>query len=635
MSKTADILWRFDEIGQITQNPEIIRVSFRRLGVSEVLVREVIQNSLDARILGKDLKMLFSFNDVEKDSVQKYFESLLPHLEAERYPRGGKVIPDETITIIKSTPIIKILCIEDLNTTGLDGDISSLGNKDSGSNFGAFWRGEGISSKHGTKGGRWGQGKTTFNMASKVSSFWGLTRRHSDSLQLLMGKALLHPHVMNGERYVYHGLYTAKNSAPISDAAFLREFKHKMQCMRNDNESGLSLIIPYPLDEVTLESIVKAAIMHYFFPIIKKDLTIKIRNLDGSIQDIDSTTIIDIAESLEWGKTFWEKSNKDDILKVLQFSKECVELLSNGDMIKLPDSVATSLKITDETLQDTSNIGDLMISFNRGQPLGFIIPVNIITKDGNESQTHFEIFIKKYLNEGMTRSDEHYIRSGISLPEEERRLGGRPVRGILYAEDKIISEFLGDAEEPAHTHWNERREGFGEKYNLHRDTLRFIRNAMRDIVEALDMQSRERDYNLLEHIFAIPDPEKQDEEQREIKDTESAPEDPIPPSEGEFVIEKITNGFVIKYNGKRYEYPVSARLRIAYDVQRGNPFSSYEPYDFDLRDGSITIDVERCDISRMESNVIFFVLQHWKSSIKLIGFDPNRDIICHVTKVNQ
>ena len=239
---------------------------------------------------------------------------------------------------------------------------------------------------------------------------------------------------------------------------------------------------------------------------------------------------------------------------------------------------------------------------------------------------------KRNILQEMTRSDEHYIRSGISLPEEEKRLGGRPVRGILYAEDQIISEFLGDAEVPAHTRWNERREGLSEKYTNHRGTLRFIRNAMSNLVVILDMQSKERDYDLLKHIFAIPDPEIQEEDDKDKEESEKGPKEPIKPKEFDFTVAKITNGFVIKYDGHVHEYPISGWLKIAYDVQRGNPFSTYDAYDFDLNDASISVDIDGGNISKIESNVIFFTLQNRKSNIKLTGFDSNRDIILRVEK---
>jgi len=631
ITEAGEASWLFDQIGQITLNQDIVRESFRRLDISEMLVREVIQNSLDARLPGEKLKMLFSFNRVEKKKVNKFFETLYKHLKAEIYPGGGQVIPEETLSEIMASPTIDVLCIEDLGTTGLDGDISSLE-----SNFGAFWFGEGISSKEGIKGGRWGQGKTTFHMASKISSFWGLTRRNSDSRELLMGKALLYPHIINDKKYVYHGLYTKEKAEPVSDSSIINEFKNKMKCMRTVSESGLSIVIPYPIEEITPESIMKASLIHYFFPIIKKDLTIKIKNADGSVHDINDTTIIPLAESIDWSDTSWERAKKEDNLEILPFSIKCVELLSNNEIIELPEEVGDTLKIDEESLHNISK-SSIINDFNGGQTLGFKIPVKIVTIDETTSVSHFIIFIKKYVNQEMTRSDEHYIRSGISLPEEEKRLGGRPVRGIFYAEDKIISEFLGDAEVPAHTRWNERREGLSEKYINHRATLRFIRNAMSNLVLILDMRGKERDYDLLKHIFAIPEPEiqEEEEEEKEKKESEKGLEEPIKPKEFDFTVTQIINGFEIKYDGHVHEYPISGWLKIAYDIQRGNPFSTYETYDFDLNDPSITVNIDGGNISKMESNIIFFTLQNRKSSIKLAGFDTNRDLILRVEKEAQ
>ena len=42
--------WVFDKTGLITQNMDIVKESFRKLELPESLVREVIQNSLDAKL---------------------------------------------------------------------------------------------------------------------------------------------------------------------------------------------------------------------------------------------------------------------------------------------------------------------------------------------------------------------------------------------------------------------------------------------------------------------------------------------------------------------------------------------------------------------------------------------------------
>jgi len=642
-SNSTDAQWRFDREQTFTRDPQLDRESYKKYDVFEGLVREVIQNSLDARLPGQNrLAMLFSFNKINKVDVQDYIASLLPHLEANKVPiTGEKVLSDETRNIINTSPLFDVLCIEDLGTTGLEGEITKVGEILTGGDWDVFFRGEGLSSKSGEKGGRWGQGKTTFNMASRIKSFWGLTIRHSDNKEYLMGKTLLSPHEIEGESFQYHGLYSYPDAIPISDRKFLREFKRKMNCQRKSGESGLSLIIPYPVENVTLESIEKAAIIHYFYPIIKKDLPIKIIKKDGESHDLTDSTIVEIAESLDWRNTSWERRSKRYILDILTFTKACVNMSSNRNIMNLPDKVASECVITEDIIKNNIDVEDLRNRFNSGEHLGFNIPINIVLKDERVKKSHFEIFIKKYTDGSMTGSDEHFFRSGISLPEERGRLGGRPVRGILVAEDAAISEFLGDAEEPHHTRWNERREGFSEKYNLHQRTLRFIRNAMSEIVGILDIVTEKRDYDILEHIFAIPDlsdeitdePEKEPDKEP-VTIGPKPPIEPIPQSVIEFAIDPISNGLRVRCIGNDDYFPVKARLRIAYDVPYGNPFSNFEPYDFDLTKGQLNMEVVDCDITRTEPNVLWLEFLLKSSSITITGFDPNRDLITHIMRVN-
>ena len=355
------------------------------------------------------------------------------------------------------------------------------------------------------------------------------------------------------------------------------------------------------------------------------------------LHTIDDTTIGDLVEALDWSDTSWERQKTEEILEVIQFSKECVDILSNETLIELPNTVGTSLQITEDTIQESCEIGTLMNDFNIGTPLGFKIPVKIILKDETEKSSHFFIFIKKYPYTEMTRSDEYSMRSGINLPGESRKLGGRPVRGILYADDQVISEFLGDAEEPMHTKWNELNLLLGEKYANHRRTLRFIRNAMKDIVLILDMPTRDRDYDLLDHIFSIPKPDSPDDpkpdDEKIITDPDPDPP-PLPPSDRLFIVNKISNGFIIKSDAKMWEYPLSVWLRVAYDVQRGNPFTAYEIHDFDYLDDSIKVTYDRGETTNIEGNIIYFVFEHGQSSLKITGFDLNRDLIVRLGRVN-
>ena len=110
-------------------------------GLVEPLVREAIQNSLDATLDGKVTKVVFTLGQAEAPEVRPYLKTLRPHLEAitRSLPEG---IPD-------ANESIRFLAIEDYNTRGLEGDSTvhkPLNSDGSKNHFFRFWHQVGQSS---------------------------------------------------------------------------------------------------------------------------------------------------------------------------------------------------------------------------------------------------------------------------------------------------------------------------------------------------------------------------------------------------------------------------------------------------------------------------------------------------------
>jgi hypothetical protein len=249
--------------------------------------------------------------------------------------------------------------------------------------------------------------------------------------------------------------------------------------------------------------------------------------------------------------------------------------------------------------------------------------------NGSPFSTFFKVYLRRYPQ--LKQAEEFYIRSGITIPEI-CEMRNRPVRGMLVAEDAPITEFLGDCETPAHTGWNERIEGFKEKYEDATKTLRFIRRGMSKIVSILDQPPQERQRDLLKEIFFIPAERVEEEEKDNTKKTKK----PVivikrrkPPM---FTVEKIKGGFVVALNPKRADivFPIRSRITVAYDVRKGNPFKRYEPHDFDLSSGYIIINSTGCTILNRQRNIIECELMDNEFNLKVSGFDVNRDLIVNV-----
>lgn len=434
-------MWNFKELrhGDVERNPHEAEF-FRLTEPAESIVREVVQNSLDAqRIAENSIKVCFTFGEVERKYVKSYFEKLETHLVA------SNLLPSDY-----ENPMISFLTIEDFGTTGLDGATGEDGSRPEKSNFFDFWWREGKSHKSGKEGGRWGLGKTTFHIASRIRSFWGLTVRQDDSRELLMGKALLKSHKTDNKNYDYYGYFTEKNNKPIQESQRIRDFKEKFMVNRN-GESGLSIVIPFPDKEIKASSVMLSVIIHYFFPIMKGFLEVEIKE-SGNCMNLNAKNLMDIIQSQNWQGTSWEGVN---VTELLQFINDSI---NTTDIIELGISDIESPEITEISFGE--EIEEFKKFFNNNRLIALKVPAVIKGVKKESFSTYFEIFLKKYPQ--LKRSEEFYIRSGITIAGI-KTLGNRPVRGMLVAEDAAITDFLGDAETPAHTEWNERTEGFKEK----------------------------------------------------------------------------------------------------------------------------------------------------------------------------
>ena len=189
--------------------------------INDALVRETIQNSLDAADGTGPVTVCFSFSS-DSDSRsdpdrRRYLKGLGPHLAAKH--SGLQDHPS-------SQEPVDYLLIEDYGTRGLQGDIFQYDDLDDGlkpNDFYYFWRNIGRTRKESTDRGRWGLGKTVFQAASRINTFFGLTVRKDDRRALLMGQSVLRIHKIDDARYEpygYFGVIEDDLALPIEDESY-------------------------------------------------------------------------------------------------------------------------------------------------------------------------------------------------------------------------------------------------------------------------------------------------------------------------------------------------------------------------------------------------------------------------------
>lgn len=597
-------MWKFREIqvGELEKNPQESEF-FKSDNPSDSLVREFVQNSLDA-ILNENekIKINFTFGYKQKNEFYKFIDGLVPHLES-----SGYMTPQ-----IKHITKIPFLTIEDFNTTGLDGPTEP---QEINSNFYNFWWREGISKKEGKKAGRWGLGKITYHNTSKIRTIWGLTSRCDDNKQLLLGKCSLKVHKIENIRYPYYGYYAETNYLPISNEAKLIEFK-KMFSLTRKNENGFSLVLPFYNDEISYNLILKAIIINYSFAILYNMLEVNFKDIDKNLH-LNSENLVEVAiNKINWQDTAWEKI---DVKAFLIFISEA---LSNKQYYDINHTINTK-EIDNESFGNNYVI--IKDKFENGDILCFKIPVQIKKIGFQPVNSYFRIIIKKDID--INKPQELYVRSGITI-SGIKTLGNRPIRSILIADDSPIESFLGDSETPAHTEWNERTEGFKEKYIDAVATLRAIKKTLNNIVELLDKPPQELQKDLLHDIFSIPFSETDDISK--VKDKTKKPVVDVNKKNRDFIVRKIPGGFNISLVNAEQAFPRKAILKIAYDIRSGNPFKKYDKLDFDLYEDKIEIYFSNCTITKKENNVIEFNIINDKMNMELLGFDPNRDLVIDI-----
>ena len=344
---------------------------------SSALIREAIQNSLDARRedVGK-VEVRLHLHDgalfLDRIRIQQYVESLLPHLNACGLSVDNSILDNP-----------RILVVEDFGTHGLRGLIDA---KDP-SDFYYFWHVVGRSGKGDQKAGRWGLGKTVFPNSSQVSAFFGYTVRSDDHRHLLFGQTCLKTHEIAGRTYLPYAFYQ-KSAArayelPLEEEDALQSFRRDFKLERT-NEAGLSVVIPFPYPEITETGLVEAAIEHYFFPILAGRLVVRIND-----QTLDETSILPIAERIE-------SRRLRDIAKSLAFAAE-IQRFPN-EAIQVVDEPlhlnSLSSRVPSEAFSP-EHLARLREDFHNDKLVALRVPVLIEPRTGASESSFVTIYLKR------------------------------------------------------------------------------------------------------------------------------------------------------------------------------------------------------------------------------------------------
>ncbi len=604
---------------------------------NDALVREILQNAVDARVAEKPVRVRLAIHDPRDapspERLRYYFERLRSPLAGRQVEFNGDGCP--------KTPCRFLVC-EDFGTRGLEGDAELFHDPKEGDrsrqDFYWFWRNIGRSGKTGDDLGRWGLGKTVYRAVSRVGCMLGLSIRESDKQRFLMGQAVLQIHRHGGKEYMPEGYWCGIQNAnglplPIVDPNELDRFCKEWRLSRK-NEPGLSVVAPYVPDELNSNRLLQAVLVHFFTRIVRGELIVEIAGPGIGSVTLNESEIAAACKKVKWDGP---KRNKRHIAPPIQFAKQ--SLTRNSDKIastivlgreRIPELTDAAFKPEDLTA--------LRRRFSAGELTSVRVNVWLPRRQGSGQQAHLDVHLER-LSDG-TRCDAYYVREGMTITKINARASLRGIQALVNVEGGPLAKLLGDTEGPAHEDWDTSAERPDLEWKTWKGRVKFVRGIVDSLVEVLTPSTTEPDFDLLSDFFSIERTGGPQRQKTHGEDTDVPPKlNPPVPDPKWYSITERAGGFKISRNAA---VPMpkhsSIRVSVAYDLPRGDPLRNWNPIDFRIGNGDNDLHPTGKGIGRPQiedGNIVVLTQIQQDFSFSVSGFDRNRDLFVRVDELTS
>ncbi|PLY00756.1 MAG: hypothetical protein C0623_06610 [Desulfuromonas sp.] len=588
-----------------------------------ILIREAIQNPLDARREGNDDPVFVRFGVYGPGEFDSdYLRTLLPEEYFSRLGASGANINEFDFDDCN------VLVMEDFGTTGLLGSYTDPNVDGDTENWNAFWLREGEGAKTGGSNGRAGQGKITYYRVGHARAIFGITVRSSDNLKIMMGRSSfrrVYPYGPDNKKYERDAFWCEPEETgiplPSTDVSQMDSFCKAFNLNRGD-EPGLSLVIPFA-EKIDIEDALRTVIAEFYYPIARGRLKVEV----AMLPIITRENVDELADEFFPDEKVHQYSSSftKDYRKFIQ------EVIADEEAGVVPVKVAVNWRnktnLIDEIFPEES-LEAVKQSFEKGERISVRFPVFVRPKAGDQIETWFDVHLQ--VPEELSEVHEAYLRRDL-LIDKERHLKKAThlprARGVTLIEDKALSAFLADAEEPTHLMWNGSRPRLAEDYKNPGAVVSNVRLALPKLLTWLSGASLKRDTKALAKYFTKPieagrkaptpgkDPGKKVEGEKPI----------IPSTPKPFKLD--TEGVKIKIRPnpghplKPEQLPIRCELSMEYKDVDGK---GYDPFDFDISDTD-THTVTSTGITELSRNLNEYIFNVTDASfeVDIDGFDEN------------
>lgn len=504
-------VWRFGRMSpsQINQDPVQGEFFTAAADLPERLVRESIQNSLDARRGTETVEVRFAFgrsgHSLTKRAAKPYVEGLERHLnalaDARTAPGGSGGDEKEEEALFRAWELLEkpleYLVVEDFGTTGLVGDPSANGEMESGNDFWGFFRSVGISPKSEDAAGSWGLGRWVFPDASGLNAYIGLTRSHDQETKLLMGLAMLKTHHVDDQKYPPYGFFAAFSDKDDDDwlplpvatnganGDFIERFENDFDLRRRD-EPGLSIVVPHPHEDLTCKALERAVVTQYFRPILRGDLKVRIRN---SVEEvlIDGSTLGSAVGRMRGGsddesaRAQRDDETPDALSKAIRLARWASDQEDHSE-ISFPVS---RLRETIDALE----VEELRSRYEANERLAFRLSTEVTRrKAARPEKASFRVYLERA--EELSSGHSYFVRGHLRIPMAVSTGRFRQARALIVVDgDTELGHLLRDAEGPAHATWDPHAQRLKDRWSGGYARVQAVRAAAGLLLRRLARQS--------------------------------------------------------------------------------------------------------------------------------------------------
>lgn len=599
--------WIWPTVGGTPINQGLDSEMFDRVDYpySETFVREAIQNSLDARLDPEQPVVIrFAFHEAKLGKQAKFLRQAMEYRETANLP-----IPPDW-----SKDKIKWITVEDSNTKGLLGSL-----EDRKGDFWGYWLNFGLSNKTGTGRGGRGIGRVTFLIASRMHTVLGLTRRSTDKVVAGCGMCVLKADQYGADFKSTHAYLAAVERDSIYELHSAEEFHSQMEeafelssYTQDPERTGLSLIIPYPHDELDEDRILAAAIDHFAPAILNGSLVV-----EAGVDRLDREWIRKVAPGVAQRITAKAVCGGVDrylnmIADGLAGTSVNVDLPSAKAKLSDHRESAAALKLRSDLADDKQ------VRFRLGFPM---------TKNGVTVKVGLTV-VAAPTPHGKIPLDRLF-REGMALPEVRTRWPG-DLDLIVLVEDEPLAQYLNFCEGKAHLDLLASKEVSEKLEKAGFDGLtvrRLVKNLPDTLREFLAEESAEPDTSVWESYFSIPDPDsnkkKTPKTQKEDPNPPPLPPPPPPPpaNVSAVIVDTLADGFRLRPNQEYKKFPALVDIVMAYADGSAKPSWS----EFDFRPKDLKLKAENC-VAEFSDNRLR--IRDWSdnSVVEVTGFDARREL---------